>query len=273
MSSVWDSIQRFFRRGGERRKIEALMERKAKLTAKRELIYSEVQRLERREKELLEQGRESESNAQKKRLAAQLAGLRKDLERRNTAANVLNRHIDILSTHIHNLDLVINNDDAKLPGRDELNEVALRVDDILAKIKEDSDLVAGIESDRSSELMSNEEAAILAEFERGREAELVGKQLRLDELPAEPVREREPPKRERAAEPPSAEPIRTERERVEKTVVINAEKGERTERVPAATVVSAEPVSAADGAGSASAPSPSPSLTKREEAGRLTVAE
>lgn len=166
--SLWDRVISFFGGSPDRRRIEALLERRARLAAKRELIYSEVQRLERREKELLEQGKESDSSAQKLRLAAQLAGVRKDLERRHTAAGVLNRNIDILGSHVHNLELSLGSDEARLPSREELSAAALKVDELLSRIKDDSDFVAGIDSDRSNELVSTEEADILAEFERGK---------------------------------------------------------------------------------------------------------
>jgi hypothetical protein len=244
MPSVWDHIRGLFGGRSERRKIEALMERRARLTAKRELIYSEIQRLERRERELLEQGRESESNAQKRRLAAQLAGLRKDLERRNTAAGVLSRHIDILSAHIHNLELIVSSDEARAPDTTELNETALRVDEILDKLKEDSDLVRGIQSDHSEELISVEEREILEEFERGRDAELA--KLRLDEVaPESPARPREEEARRlEKPEPVRPEPARDGRDNVR----------ERAEREAAA----AEPAEPA---------------AKRDETNRLTVAE
>jgi hypothetical protein len=192
MAGLWERIASVFRSGSERRKIEFLMERRAKLQARRELLYSEIQRLERREHELLEQGRESESNAQKRRLAAQLAGVRKDLERRNTAAGVITRNVDVLSTHIHNLELISSNREAYRPSPEELNEAAGRVDELLSSLKEDADLAAGIEAERATDLQSTEEAAILREFEAKREAELASQQIKLGE-PAEPSRERKEP--------------------------------------------------------------------------------
>jgi len=237
MASLWERVRSLFGRRFEKKKIEQLLERRARLTARRELIYSEVQRLERREKELLEQGREAESKAQKRRLAAQLAGLRKDLERRNTAANVLNRNIDILSTHVHNLELIVGDHEALRPDAQELNDAALKVDDILARIKEDSDLVAGIEADRSAELMSNEEAEILQEFERGREAELEHNELRPEDFerlaridPEKTAgKAAEKPRVEKAVDKSAEKTERVETERAEKSE--RAEKAEKSEKV------------------------------------------
>jgi hypothetical protein len=212
MGGLWERLTSVFRGSSERRKIEFLMDRRAKLTARRELLYSEIQRLERREKELLEQGRESESNAQKRRLAAQLAGIRKDLERRNTAASVITRNVDVLSTHIHNLELISANREAYRPSAEELNEAAGKVDELLATLKDDADLAAGIEADRATDLLSTEEAGILREFESAREAELASHQLKLDEpaaRQAEPPAAEKPTRVEPAIEKPAAEAPRT----------------------------------------------------------------
>lgn len=201
MAGIWEKLTSAFRGRGERRRIEQLVERRAKLQARRELLYSEIQRLERRENELLEQGRESESNAQKRRLAAQLAGVRKDLERRNTSAGVITRNVDVLSTHIHNLELIAANADAYRPTPEELNDAAGKVDELLSSLKEDADLAAGIEADRSTDLLSTEEEGILREFESKREAELASHQLRLDE----PARAKEPAAVEKAKIEPVVE--------------------------------------------------------------------
>ncbi len=50
-----------------------------------------------------------------RRLAAQLAQLRKDIGRQNSTAAMLNKQIDIISTDIHNLTLIQQGEMASLP--------------------------------------------------------------------------------------------------------------------------------------------------------------
>ena len=56
----------------------------------------------------------------KRRITSQLLQLRKDIERRQQLLNVLNQQMNVVSTHLHNLDLVQQGETAKLPDSEEM---------------------------------------------------------------------------------------------------------------------------------------------------------
>ena len=115
---------------------------------------------------MLAQGRENQSAVVRRRLAAQLAQLRKDLVRLNTTASMLNQQINIISTDIHNLTLIQQGQMAALPSTEELTENAVRAEEMLETLKADAELVAGLETGLGEVLAGDDEKAILAEFDR-----------------------------------------------------------------------------------------------------------
>jgi hypothetical protein len=178
---MFDRIRQLFsREGDESQKINALAERRAALAQRRDRIYEDIGRLEGRETELLEEGKRTSSQIARRRLAAQLAQLRKDIARQNTTANMLNQQINILSTDIHNLTLIQQGQAAELPATEELTENAVKAEEMLETLKADAELVGGLETGLSEAMTSDEELAILKEFEQA-EAEPPAK------APAAPV--------------------------------------------------------------------------------------
>ena len=113
----------------------------------------------------LAQGRAAASQVPKRRLAAQLAQLRKDIARQNTTAAMLNKQIDIISTDIHNLTLIQQGQLAKLPDTADLTENAVRAEEMLEGLKADAELVGSLETGLEETLTSEEELAILREFD------------------------------------------------------------------------------------------------------------
>ncbi|MGD2108547.1 MAG: hypothetical protein PVI86_04055 [Phycisphaerae bacterium] len=191
--------QLFSREGDEAEKMNLLAERRAALAQRRDRIYEDISKLERKEADLLAQGKAATSHVPRRRLAAQLNQLRKDIARQNTTAAMLNRQIDIISTDIHNLTLIQQGEMAQLPDTTELTENAVKAEEMLETLQADAELVGQLETGMEATLSSDEELAILKEFE-GETA---------DE-PAEPAVERTPP----TAEPPrrieqKVEPSRT----------------------------------------------------------------
>lgn len=162
-------------------RIEALKERSASLAADRDKIYDDVGPLERREAELLQQGKDSENAIQKKRLAAQIAQLRRDITRQNTRAAMLTRQVDIINTDIHNLTLIEQGDLAQLSTVEEITDNAVKAEEMLERLSDDAELASTV-CGLDAALVSEEEEAILREFEGEEE---------------EPV----PAKEEQAAEP------------------------------------------------------------------------
>lgn len=150
-------------------KINLLAERRAALAQRRDRIYEDIGKLEKVEASLLEQGRAATSAVPRRRLAAQLAQLRKDIDRQNTTAAMLNQQINIISTDIHNLTLIQQGEVAQLPDTKELTENAVRAEELLESLKADADLVSSLETGMEATISNEEELAILKEFDEGKE--------------------------------------------------------------------------------------------------------
>lgn len=157
--------QLFAREADSAAKFNLLAERRAALAQRRDRMYEDIAKLEEREADLLAQGRATTSQVSKRRLAAQLAQLRKDIARENTAAAMLNQQINIISTDIHNLTLIQQGELAQLPDTKELTENAVRAEEMLESLKADSELVSSLETGLEATLTNDEELAILREFE------------------------------------------------------------------------------------------------------------
>ncbi len=196
--NVVDRIKQLFSsEGGESEKINLLAERRAALAQRRNRIYEDIGKLESKEGELFSQGKAATSQVPKRRLAAQLAQLRKDIARQNTTAAMLNKQIDIISTDIHNLTLIQQGEVAKLPDTTELTENAVRAEEMLETLRADADLVGSLETGIEETLTSDEELAILKEFEE------------IDQTPPATEKRAAAPTRpvpRDAVEPPAVEP-------------------------------------------------------------------
>ena len=151
--------------GNEVEKVNLLAERRAALAQRRDRIYEDIGKLEGKEAELLAQGKAATSDVPRRRLAAQLAQLRKDIARQNTTAAMLNQQINIISTDIHNLTLIQQGETARLPDTEELTENAVRAEELLESLRADSELVGGLTTGVQEVSTSEEELAILDEFQ------------------------------------------------------------------------------------------------------------
>ncbi len=206
--SFVDRIRELFaQEGDEAVKVNVLSERRAALAERRDRLYEDIGQLEEKEAELLRKGREAISPVVKRRLAAQLSQLRKDLARTNTTANMLNQQINIISTNIHNLTLIQQGEAASLPDSTELTENAVRAEEMLESLKADADLVAGLEAGVEDVLTGSDEREILAEFE---EPSSAAPEAQAERPPRRA--ERQADKEEPAeGEPPAIEPERKPR--------------------------------------------------------------
>lgn len=170
--SVVDRIRQLFgMAGNEARKINLLTERRAKLAQRRDRLYEDIAKLEQRERDLLEQGRQNKSEVVRRRVASQLAQHRRDMSRLNTTANMLNQQINVISTHIHNLTLIQQGQMAQLPATEELTQDAVRAEEMLEQLKADVDLVSTLDTGISNVLATQDELDILKEFEEADRAE------------------------------------------------------------------------------------------------------
>lgn len=164
--SVSDWIKSLFSdKGDETRKINHLIERRNALAQRRDRMYEDIAKLEKKEQGLLEEGKAASSTVSRRRIAAQVAQLRKEIERWNTTAAMLNQQINVIGTDIHNLTLLQQGEVAKLPDSEELTEHAVAAEEMLETLQADAKLVQGLEAGIAQTAMSDEELAVLKEFE------------------------------------------------------------------------------------------------------------
>jgi hypothetical protein len=114
---------------------------------------------------LLAQGKAAKSQVPRRRIAAQLAQVRKDITRHNTTTAMLNQQINIISTDIHNLTLIQQGEMAQLPDTEELTQNAVKAEEMLETLRADSELVGSLETGMADAVTGDEELAILREFE------------------------------------------------------------------------------------------------------------
>ncbi len=189
--NVMDRIRRLFSsEGDEAEKINLLAERRAALTQRRDRIYDDIVKLEGKEAELFEQGKAATSMVPRRRLAAQLAQLRKDIVRQNTTAAMLNQQINIISTDIHNLTLIQQGQIARLPDTQELTEHAVAAEEMLESLNADAEMVGTLETGMDIKLANADEQAILKEFEA------FDQQRTPSAAPPTPIRQPTTPQRE-----------------------------------------------------------------------------
>ncbi|HET6252033.1 MAG TPA: hypothetical protein VFE47_30385 [Tepidisphaeraceae bacterium] len=202
-----DKVRTLFARKGENeKKIAFLSERKAALGLQRDRAYEEMSALEQQEAGLKEEFKEAAGAITKRRVTGQMLQLRKDLERRQQLLAVLNQQINVVSTHLHNLELVQQGQTAKLPDTDEITEDAVKAEEMLAQLEADSEL-AGSVGQVATAGMSEEEKELYAELER--EAGHVTEPAVKEPTPKVEAKATEKPVREPAAKTP---PVRESRE-------------------------------------------------------------
>lgn len=215
--NVFDRIRSLFSgEGEENEKINHLAERRAGLAQRRDRIYEDIGQLEKKEAELFEQGKTATSSVPRRRIAAQLAQLRKDIARQNTTAAMLNQQINIISTDIHNLTLLKQGKEADLPDTEALTEHAVAAEEMLETLQADADMVGGLEAGMEASLTSDEELAIMREFEaasgekspasetEGAAKETAQPAKSESAPPMKATPERDPQPRERAEAPPES---------------------------------------------------------------------
>ncbi|MFI5381526.1 MAG: hypothetical protein ACHRHE_19690 [Tepidisphaerales bacterium] len=155
----------FSMKGETEKKITLLSERRAALSRQRDQSFEEMAALETQETQLKDEFKNTTSNLTKKRLTSQLLQLRKDLERRQQVLGMLNQQINVVSTHLHNLELVQQGSSAKLPDSEELAEDAAKAEEVMAELQASYE-VAGSVAAAGPSGMSEEEQALFEELEK-----------------------------------------------------------------------------------------------------------
>ncbi len=206
--NVIDRIKQLFSgEGDEAEKVNMLSERRAGLAQRRDRIYEDIGKLEKKEADLLEEGKAAKSQVPRRRIAAQLAQLRKDIGRQNSTAAMLNKQIDIISTDIHNLTLIQQGEMASLPDTQELTENAVKAEEMLESLSADAELVGSLELGQEQVLASEEELAILREFEEADKPSVApDRATPAPPAPAQPQAEASRLDTPGAEAPPSTEP-------------------------------------------------------------------
>jgi hypothetical protein len=194
---IFDRIKSLFTRKGEtEKKISFLSERRAVLSLQRDRAYEELAALDHKDAELRKQFAESRTPHTKRRITAQLVQLRKDIERRNQMLQVFSQKINVVSTHLHNLELVQQGSDARIPDSEEIAADAAAAEETLAQLQADNELADTLTGPGPLAL-SAEEQALFEELE----AEVTASQA-----PAKPEPAKTPEKARPAVHPVTEEP-------------------------------------------------------------------
>jgi hypothetical protein len=157
--SLFDRIKTLFaRKGDNERKIAFLSERRAALTSQREGLTDEVFKLEKKESELRKEFKANESTIVRKRITAQVVQLRKEIDRRSQLLTVLNQQINVVGTHLHNLELLEQGRSAQLPSSDEIASDAAAAEEMLASIQADSEMADTMSTTVTAGLSGEEQA-------------------------------------------------------------------------------------------------------------------
>lgn len=205
--SLVDRIKTLFNRKGDtEKKIAFLSERRAALSQQRDTSNDELFKLEKKESTLKKDFRENESPHARRRITAEMVQLRKEIERRQQLQAVVNQQINIVGTHLHNLELLHQGKSAKLPSTDDIATDAAAAEDMLAQLQADSELADSSGSAATSG-MSNEEQALYEELMREvaptPEAPMPEDPIGAPAQPAEPAKtQAAPPSRTKPASEP-----------------------------------------------------------------------
>lgn len=159
-----DRLKTLFARKGEvAKKIAFLSERRAALSQQLERGYEDMGVMEGREAELRQQFKDAASDLPRRRITSQLVQLRKDVERRQQLLSVLNQQINVVSTHLHNLELQRQGQTAKLPDSEEMAADAAAAEEVLAELQAGSELAESVGLTAHGS-MSDEEQALYEEL-------------------------------------------------------------------------------------------------------------
>jgi hypothetical protein len=160
-----DRVKSLFARKGEtEKKIEFLSERRTALSQQRDRAYEELGTMETQEQALRTQFKEASTTSTKRRVTSQLLQLQKDLERRQQLVQVLNQQVNVVSTHLHNLELVQQGQTARLPDSDQITEDAVKAEEMLAELEASSELAGTVSQSPGG--LNAEEQALYEELER-----------------------------------------------------------------------------------------------------------
>ncbi len=159
-----DRVKTLFARKGEvEKKIAFLSERRTALSQQLDRGYEDMGVMEGKESELRQQFKDATSDLPRRRITSQLVQLRKDIERRQQLLSVLNQQINVVSTHLHNLELQRQGKSASLPDSEEMAADAAAAEEVLAELQAGSELAESVGTAAHGG-MSDEEQAVYEEL-------------------------------------------------------------------------------------------------------------
>lgn len=194
-----DKIKSIFK-GENEKKISLLSEQKAQLSQQLDRAYEDIGTLEKRDASLREEFKAATGEMTKRRLTSQLLQLRKDIERRQQLVSVLGQRINVVGTHLHNLELVKQGVTIKQLDSDEIAQDAAAAEEALAQLQADNELADSVANTTIS--MSQEEQALFEELER----EAGRGKAEPEKQPQSQARAEAPRAVQREAAPPAVEP-------------------------------------------------------------------
>ena len=208
--SIWSRVRKWLRmKPTAAEQVRDLTAKRVKLEAQRYEIDQRVDSIEAEEVKAVKAGAAAKTVVEKKQLAGKLVRLRRELGRHRAQAGVLTKQIDILGTHIHHKTLAERGKRVALPKAEELTAEAAQAEQVMAELDANAELAAGIEVTAEAVGTSEEEEAIMAEFEAAAAAEAGP----VTESAAEPASEPSTAETAPAASDSAREPERTAPER------------------------------------------------------------
>jgi hypothetical protein len=148
----------FARKGEIEKKIAFLSERRAALSQQRDRSYEDMQTMETKEADLRKEFKDASGDIARRRITSQLLQFRKDIERRQQLLSVLNQQINVVSTHLHNLELQQQGKTASLPNSEEMASDAAAAEEVLAELEANSELADSVASAATAGMSAEEQA-------------------------------------------------------------------------------------------------------------------
>ena len=146
------------RKGDHEKKISYLSERRTALVSQRDASHDELFKLEKKESTLKKEFKENDSPTARRRVTTQLVQLKKEIDRRHQLLQVVNQQVNIVGTHLHNLELLRQGKNASLPNTDEIAHDAAAAEEMLATLQADSELAESVSSSAVAGLSGEEQA-------------------------------------------------------------------------------------------------------------------
>jgi hypothetical protein len=198
LQRIWPFAQ------GDAERLEVLGERRVRLQLLRRQAFDEIDKLAAEEGRLMEAGRSASTDGERRRVAARLATLRREADHRRKISDLIGRQLDILSGHLHNIELASLGRSTQTPTAEEIKEAGEKARQALDELTAALEAVDANAPDAAeTAALSVEEDKILREFEADRQRELDA--LVIKPLPVAETPRTEPPKKEAAERPRRAE--------------------------------------------------------------------